>query len=166
MNCVDIILTLIIVAGIGMSVAAPSDDAGAFRRCDEETGKHSGSHEEYLNRLNGKRIVFVGDSGSRYQYLELAHYLVYGTCPDAGTMPYMLNEVTYTNWNDFYYNTSAMLSVNSGVFRSTETCFCTRYENRLSPEDSLENRIFTYVDIEVWSNHSMALIYCIVTCTL
>jgi hypothetical protein len=117
-------------------------------KCNKQSGPHSWHHEEYLKRLDGRRIVFIGDSITRYQYLELAYYIVYGSCPDrTGERGYIISEMEFSSWPDFYKKSSDTLTVQNELFLSTELCVCTRLE--LSPGMTHEIRTFTYIDVEV-----------------
>ena len=98
--------------------------------CSEEAGLSSSDHLRALDMLNGRFVVMVGDSVTRYQYLALAHYLVHGTCahdrdPDSDTLS-LINEEGWNSWEAYFTATSAALTgVNEAVV-STETCIGTR----------------------------------------
>ena len=116
--------------------------------CADEAGAGSLAHEHFLDRLNGRRIVFVGDSLSRYQYLELAYYAVYGLCPDEHDPEYILSEASFnSDWTRFYHESSQLLTSNNSTFQTTETCFCSR--SWLQPGSVNEQRVFQYSDVEV-----------------
>jgi hypothetical protein len=139
------------------------------RTCDKETGSGSLAHEHVLDRLNGRKLILIGDSVSRYQYLELAFYVLFGKCPDKDSSNYILSERTYStdlgtrDWAKFYAETSKQLNVKSTKFSSTETCFCARLS--LSPGSVIEQRAFQYTDIQVRANTTPGCTqrpYCIV----
>jgi hypothetical protein len=122
------------------------------RACAWEAGRGSRSHERALNRLNGRGIVFVGDSVSRYQYLELAYYVTHGKCPDKLAPEYILSAYAAgfpeaTRWISFYNSSTSQLNFKGDVRWSKETCFCARMD--LLPGQVVENRAFEYQDIEV-----------------
>lgn len=137
---------------------APLSAAGSGRvlfphACSREAGTGSRSHERALDRLNGRRIVFVGDSVSRYQYLELAYFAIYGVCPDQKAAPeYILSAYSAgfheeTRWPSFYNSSTSQLNFKGDVRWSKETCFCARTD--LAPGKVFENRAFEYQDSEV-----------------
>lgn len=115
--------------------------------CAHEQGVGSRAHSNALDRLNGRKLVFVGDSISRYQYLELASYIVTGRCPAQNRTDYILSERSWQQWPAFHRGSSDQLNTRSDTFRATETCFCTR--ERLLPGEVNEQRSFLYSDIEV-----------------
>jgi hypothetical protein len=118
----------------------------SMHACRSERGPNSYSHEWTLNRLNGKKIMLIGDSVTRYQYLEFAYYVVYGKCPEQDK-DYVISEEWYDGWDDFFTKTSTVLSVDSPPIRTQETCLCAREE--LIPGRVSETRVFTYVDKQV-----------------
>jgi hypothetical protein len=82
----------------------------------------------------------------RYQYLELAYFLLHGVCPDST----MLDEHSYSSWKDFYNQTSAILDHSSYRVSSTEVCLCARAEGwPVVPGTVSEDRHFLYLDAEV-----------------
>jgi hypothetical protein len=123
-------------------------DIGAT--CASEKGPHSIVHEHYLNRLDGKRIVFIGDSITRYQYLELAYYLTRGKCPDPQDEGYILSEAKHASWRQFYKASSSALNLDADNFNSRELCLCSRTD--LAPGKVMEERTFTYTDVQVYIN--------------
>jgi hypothetical protein len=118
--------------------------------CAHETGMGSRAHENAIDRLSDRYLVFIGDSLSRYQYLALAYYLVTGKCADPSSGEYILSERSFDrNWPRFYKRTSEILTTQNQKFRTTETCFCSRID--LKPGKLVENRSFRYSDIQVRS---------------
>ena len=80
------------------------------------------------------------------QYLELAYYVVHGTCPDEKSRRFLLMETkfkrysteTTPHWDVFHRMTSTQLNAQSHSWQSWETCFCN------SEEDRVEYRNFVY----------------------
>lgn len=85
--------------------------------------------------LSGRRISFIGDSVTRYQYLNLVHFIAHGRW--YSDYPSFEQEPLWSSWLDFYQGTTARLTTKDGVSR--ERCDCYR-----NPNDSLtrENRYF------------------------
>lgn len=69
MHCVNmlqhVLMLLFNVLLLGQRVAGEFDSLD--RTCSDETGPGSLAHSHVLDRLNDKRVVFVGDSVTRYQ---------------------------------------------------------------------------------------------------
>jgi hypothetical protein len=123
--------------------------------CAHETGTGSRAHENTIDRLSGRHLVFIGDSVSRYQYLALAYYVVTGKCADPNSAEYILSELSFSgSWETFYKRTSEMLTIENQKFRTTETCFCSRLA--LRPGKLVENRSFQYTDMQVRSSTNPA----------
>ena len=79
--------------------------------------------------LRGRRIAFVGDSVSRYQYLNLVHFLAWGSW--YSSFPRFENEQDWGSWTDFFVGTSSRLVTPN----TRESCDCGR-------EFKVENRAF------------------------
>jgi hypothetical protein len=127
----------------------PDRQWSGVRRCSQERGPRSRAHQTYVDRLDGKRIVFVGDSTVRYQYLELAYFLAHGVCPESD----LLDEHAFDGWKDFYNHTSALLGHTTERYRTTEICLCARSEGwPVEPGTVSEDRHFSYIDNEVCVN--------------
>lgn len=90
--------------------------------------------------------MFLGDSVQRYQYLELAYYVVYGRCPSRAGKHFILAEVRDDNWTKFYQESSEQLNRSDDFYQSTEVCFCTRLA--LEPGLVHEQRLFQYSDLQ------------------
>ena len=82
--------------------------------------------------LRGRNIAFVGDSVSRYQYLNLVHFLAHGDWQSS--YPMFENEKEWGSWLHFYAGTSARLVTHA----TRETCDCFRE----GFEIMIENRAF------------------------
>lgn len=91
--------------------------------------------ESVRNCLSGRRISFIGDSVTRYQYFNLVHFIAHGRW--YSDYPSFEQEPLWSSWLDFYQGTTARLTTKDGVSR--ERCDCYR-----NPNDSLtrENRYF------------------------
>lgn len=118
-------------------------------KCANEAGVGSHAHEQTLDRLNGRSVVLLGDSVTRYQYLELAYYIVYGYCPSRETLPgqYILSEQGWESWDAFYKASSEQLTARTDKIVTSEHCFCSRAF--LWPGRVHEARTFRYNDFEV-----------------
>jgi hypothetical protein len=126
--------------------------------CADEKGPLSSRHNRTLDLLNGRSIMFIGDSTTRYQYLELAYYTIYGQCPDPLSDSYILSESVIREradqvgkseaqrWATFYRQTTAQLNANLGSRWSREACFCSRMGGH---HPIAETRLFSMEDAEV-----------------
>lgn len=106
-------------------------------------------HVEWIKKLNGRRIVFLGDSPLRFQYLALGYYLAHGSCPDTQKPEqpgHILSEQSFETWNQFFQQTSAALVARNDAFRTTEVCMCSRMAKE--PMQVTEQRTFTYQDVQ------------------
>jgi hypothetical protein len=74
------------------------------------------------NRPSGLRIVFLGDSITRYQSLSLIHYLHTGYWVDEDMKPNFLQEHSFHDWTEFF-NYSTM------YLNGPETFLCDCYRN-------------------------------------
>lgn len=120
--------------------------AESIRRCLDELGPLN-SHDEAIQALDGKRIFFVGDSITRYQYLELAYFAAHKRCPDPTRPHYVLSEAWFKGWNDFYAKVSTHLEVETETHRTSELSMATRIT--LGPLHVCEHRTFHYEDSKV-----------------
>jgi hypothetical protein len=146
---------------LARAVCATVDLPGSL--CKSETGPGSRQHQRALDILGGHVITFIGDSVTRYQYLELAYYLARGVCPADEDEQSVTSEMQWGGWHAFYRGSSALLNheTDSGV--SSETCFCTRAE--LAPGRVHELRSFRYDGAQVRvPNAHVHLKRCCVTC--
>lgn len=83
--------------------------------------------------LRGRRIAIVGDSLTRYQYLNLVHFIAYGSWYSA--RPHLENERQWGSWATFFRGSTARLNKAPNVF---EVCDCVADP----PELRIENRYF------------------------
>lgn len=88
-------------------------------------------------RPRNLRLVFVGDSLTRYQYLSLAYFLKFGRWMDPSTTPNLVNSHSFhhpnhpdQDWNEFFLQSNRMLY-------PYEACDCLR-----DSKISLERRYF------------------------
>eukprot|EP00966_Prymnesium_polylepis_P026739 617485-Prymnesium_polylepis.1 len=124
-----------------------------------------------LGCLANKRIVYLGDSTSRYEYLALAHLAEYGALPSAGHLlcaphahwpNFQQHDLLMGQWRfmrqRFPRNLSAPRQVTNCVSSWTEWDIFYRYTNKLLHgaqstescdcfrqkccDDALENRIY------------------------
>ncbi|KAL4438729.1 hypothetical protein ABPG77_006333 [Micractinium sp. CCAP 211/92] len=103
------------------------------------------SHAQAQRCLAGKRLVFVGDSVTRYQYLTLLYFLERGDWPaplgGVPGEPSVANEHEWPSWNDFLRGTNRL-------FNGRELCDCFRADwvpgsGWKPPEDEKhENRFY------------------------
>ena len=93
-------------------------------------GHHVRHMHSYTARacLSNKTIVFIGDSLTRYQYLNLVHFLHTGEWES--NYPRNENEHEWHNWTMFFAGTSARLGCN-------EYCDCFRNEHGHVKENRL-----------------------------
>jgi len=71
-----------------------------------------------LNKLKNKHVVFLGDSVTRYQYLNLAHHLLHGKAPEK---PFFFYHEA-SEWNSWFPDSNQRLQSDNGH----EICDCWR----------------------------------------
>ncbi|KAK4698423.1 hypothetical protein P7C70_g7854, partial [Phenoliferia sp. Uapishka_3] len=77
--------------------------------------------EAGVEKLKGKKVVFVGDSLMRYKYIDVAYFLANGVTVSSvtnSTLPNsqnLINEKSYADWPAFY-------GASADLFRGYETC--------------------------------------------
>ena len=103
------------------------------------------NHAGFKQCLAGKKVVFIGDSRVRYQYMHLSHFLLEGRrmkCQDYSTEPdkgcYLIDERAAGSWNEWYKNSTAMIEEGGHVPQSL--CDCYRPATFNHPDQSYENR--------------------------
>jgi len=102
--------------------------------------------EEGMRRImRGKRLVMMGDSLTRYQYLNLVYLLEHGKWPEPDSG--MCNERAFRPWPNFYKSTNALL-------RGREICDCYR-KSCCSGFSVFENRRYHNPELNttVWMVH-------------
>lgn len=92
--------------------------------------------------LVDRSITFVGDSLTRYQYLNLVHFITHGKWYSSS--PPFEHEQLWSSWQDFYQGTTARLTTKNGQTR--EKCDCYR-----NPKDTLsrENRYYENLELNL-----------------
>lgn len=87
--------------------------------------------------LKKKKVIFIGDSLTRYQYLSFTHYLTFGQYPNPSDN--WANEREWPGWTEFYNGTNRVLN---STPKSSEICDC--YRNQNTPLDQIiENRKYS-----------------------
>jgi hypothetical protein len=84
--------------------------------------------------LRGRRIAIIGDSLTRYQYLNLAHFLAYGSWYSAS--PHLESERQWGSWGEFFRGSSARLNAAGPAAFEVGDCVAD------PPELRIENRYF------------------------
>jgi len=85
-----------------------------------------------LAALAGHHLVFLGDSVTRYQYVNLVYFLRTGLHAAAeGDQPNEWNDPFTTRWSEWYAQTAS---------RTGDLCDCYRQDSVFSPAESYENR--------------------------
>ena len=86
------------------------------RLCANETGVGTFAHKHVLDRLNGRRIIFVGDSVTRYQVLFHCMGCLWTACFwELVSIAHMVFAATATNHN--YAPTDSTAVSGAGVLR-------------------------------------------------
>lgn len=106
--------------------------------------------DEVIESLHGRPVVFVGDSLTRYQYLDLTYYLRHRQFVFKKTMNHhILLEKTWENWHSFMRNTNHLLAPYEmcDCYRNDHYDFNEAYENRYYVDDRLNISIsyFSYL---------------------
>ena len=130
-----------IVVGLSRTVIAGAPISEA--PCDTFTAQ---DHAWALDQLNGRTVVFIGDSRVRFQYLQLAYFVVHARCPDKTSPDYILTYGKH-GFKTFFETSSRQLNSKTDSHSADETCICHRTE--LRPGKVEEHRVFTYSDIQV-----------------
>ena len=102
----------------------------------------------------------VGDSVTRYQYIELAFYVTYGLCPEERKRrgfktPILQTAAFAEGWPAFYKKSSQVLNAVSPQRQTHETCACVKLYHTDGTATSEEIRNFFYTDAQV--GHLMLL---------
>jgi hypothetical protein len=77
------------------------------------------SAQYFTDHLRNKRVVFIGDSITRYQYLSLVYALSTGQFLNMSLLPNPVVERSWPSWHEFYVGTH-------GMFQPFEYCDCFR----------------------------------------
>ena len=111
------------------------------------------NNEVMLHRLSGHTIYFVGDSVTRYQYVQLVHYLETATIPTRKDPTTLINgrhdpvdEGSWDNWAQFYTAFTNFYKNGSSVAK----CDCYR-DRPFIHEEVFENRYYhnTVFDVKL-----------------
>ncbi len=86
-------------------------------------------------------VVLIGDSLTRYQYLNLMFFLVHGSWESASALPNE-NQNKFSSWNSFFKTTNERMG-------GHEICDCFRKSNRDFINSSVEHRYFDDGHIQV-----------------
>lgn len=91
--------------------------------------------DDVLRLLRGKRVLMLGDSNMRYQYLDLAYFLCFGVWPSlSGNKERMqwLWRVSYLWDHDHAYSQTwhEMFLTTTALFRGLQQCDCFRPSNK------------------------------------
>jgi len=91
-------------------------------------------------RPQNLHLAFVGDSVTRYMYLDLVYYLKHNQWIADTVAPNILNAKHYPSWNEHYKFSNLALSPN-------EQCDCFRNNpsnaSAINKEETIENRYFS-----------------------
>jgi hypothetical protein len=91
--------------------------------------------QTYFDVLRNKHLIFLGDSITRYQYLDLLHLLTHSEyLVDTPTFN-IINEHTFPDFNIFYNRTN-------GLFAPYEKCDCFRDNSLHNEKFEFENRYY------------------------
>jgi hypothetical protein len=91
------------------------------------------SAQYFTEHLQNKRVVLIGDSLTRYQYLSLVYSLSTGHFLNTSLMPNPVVERSWPSWHEFYARTNEM-------FQPFEYCDCFRDAVRTLQQN--ENRFY------------------------
>ena len=140
------------------------DGANKYERAQKLLISHSGDHGDdpvaLMNRIlirprpRNLRLVFIGDSLTRYQYLSLAYWLRYGRWFDPSVYPNnLLNAHSFhhdyhpnDDWNEFFIQSNRIL-------QPFELCDCSRQERKhIAVErryfhESTRNNTLVYINV-------------------
>ncbi|KAL7568522.1 hypothetical protein ACA910_002640 [Epithemia clementina (nom. ined.)] len=139
------------------SATKPMDKPKVGRKNDDDDDDDpmADSNADLIRpRPRNLRLVFVGDSLTRYQYLSLAYWLRYGRWFDPSVYPNNLvnahsfhhNFHPSDDWNEFFIQSNRMLQPN-------ELCDCSRQENlhvaveRRYFREDIRNNTLVYINV-------------------
>mmetsp|Transcript_30406 Transcript_30406/g.61890 ORF Transcript_30406/g.61890 Transcript_30406/m.61890 type:complete len:354 (+) Transcript_30406:76-1137(+) len=124
-------------------VQSPTRGMQKFISAFPEHISNISSYQDFHNSLDfgipvpcNLNIAFMGDSLTRYQYLDLVYFLSHnGTWVSLEDRPNLVIEKTHPDWNDFYEFTNKIL-------KPHENCDCFRNEGQMNTNVVIENRYF------------------------
>lgn len=99
------------------------------------------SYDQVRQCLSDQHIVLMGDSLTRYQYLNLVYYLTHRSWYSPA--PHSEAEKQWGSWKPFYEGTTKRHTSN----HTYEICDCHRFDHTL--EHMMENRYFTDTSINL-----------------
>ncbi len=91
--------------------------------------------QTYFDVLRNKHLIFLGDSLTRYQYLDLLYLLTYSEYLIDTPTYNIINEYTFPDLNTFYKITNKILA-------PYEKCDCFRDSSRHNENFEFENRYY------------------------
>jgi hypothetical protein len=103
--------------------------SGNFQINQKDCSMQLFSHTDRMELLRNKYIILIGDSLSRYQYVNLIHYILYDRCPS--NYPRVEHEKEWNDWEAFHRGSNLR-------FGCSEICDCFH----TSWNDNTENRYF------------------------
>eukprot|EP00981_Chlorochromonas_danica_P005016 scaffold1001_cov188-Ochromonas_danica.AAC.5 len=95
---------------------------------------------KWLRFLRNKRISFVGDSLTRYQYLSLAWFLSSGQWLEDPGLPSMIREKEFGSWDGFLRSTNKRMGCHEIV---------DAYRNDATKRSCRENRYFYHYELNL-----------------
>ena len=101
---------------------------------DNEISK-MGNETRIQFQLNNLRLVFLGDSVMRYQYLDFIYYIHTGQWIQNDDYPNLVAERSFGSWSEFY-------NITNGAFDGKEKCDCYRTEE-FDALSTFETRYYT-----------------------
>lgn len=135
------------------NVTQPINDNPALVVTDDQDPLTLANLDLIRTRPRNLRIVFVGDSITRYQYLSLAYFLRFGRWFDPSVFPNnLVNAHSFhhdyhpdEDWNEFFMQSNRML-------QPMELCDCVRKDNTVAIErryfyDTERNNQLVYINI-------------------
>jgi hypothetical protein len=122
-----------------MTTTTMSSSKWARMMYELEPGKTEPAELPSVERPRDLHIAFVGDSVTRYMYLDLVYFLLHNKWIQDDDYPNILNAKHYPSWNAHYNASNMALSPNEEC-----DCFRNNPENssHIDKEETIENRYF------------------------
>ncbi|CAB9507687.1 expressed unknown protein [Seminavis robusta] len=99
----------------------------------------AGNRQPSSGTISDLHIAFVGDSVTRYMYLDLVYFLRHNKWVQDNDSPNILNAKQFPSWNDHYNASTLALAPN-------EECDCFRLNpknsSHIDKEETIENRYY------------------------
>ena len=124
-----------IVTTNALSITMIAKDAQELILADEKDIGKVGNETRIHFKVNNLRLVFMGDSVTRYQYLDFIYYLHTGQWIQNDDYPNLVAEKTFGSWIEFY-------NITNGAFDGKEKCDCYR-AGKFDPLSIFETRYYT-----------------------